>query len=72
MRRHWMAIPITAVTPFMVLAIVLWKTEQWSNGALGCVLLGLMSIACVVGMFMAPIGPDGTIEREPRRPSRRG
>jgi hypothetical protein len=55
MRKHWMAIPIAAVTPFMVLATVLWKTEGWSNGALGTVYLGLMGIAAVVGSFMAPI-----------------
>jgi hypothetical protein len=54
MRKHWMAIPIAAVTPFMVLAIVLWKTEGWSNGALGVIELGLMSIAAIVGTFMAP------------------
>jgi hypothetical protein len=55
MRKHWMAIPIAAMTPFMVLATVLWKTEGWSNGALGTVYLGLMGIAAVVGSFMAPI-----------------
>jgi hypothetical protein len=54
MRKHWMAIPIAAVAPFQVLAIVLWKTEGWSNGALGTALLGLMSIAAIVGTFMAP------------------
>ena len=54
MRKHWMAIPIAAVTPFMVLAIVLWKTEGWSNGALGTIELGLMSIAAIVGSLMAP------------------
>ena len=54
MRKHWMAIPSGAVAPFMVLAIVLWKTEGWSNGALGVILLGLMSIAAIVGSLMAP------------------
>lgn len=54
MRKHWMAIPISAVTPFMVLAFVLWKTEGWSDGALGVIELGLMSIAAIVGSLMAP------------------
>jgi hypothetical protein len=57
MRKHWMAIPSAAVAPFMVLAIVLWKTEGWSNGALGTVLLGLMAIAAIVGTLMAPFEP---------------
>jgi hypothetical protein len=57
MRKHWMAIPSAAVAPFMVIAFVLWKTEHWSNGALGTVLLGFMSIAAIVGTFMAPFEP---------------
>jgi hypothetical protein len=39
---------------FLIVAFVLWKTEHWSNGALGTVLLGLMSIAAIVGTLMAP------------------
>jgi hypothetical protein len=58
MRQHWMAIPIAAVTPFLIAAFVLWKTEHWSNGAAGLIFLGLMSIACIVGSFMMPIDPD--------------
>jgi hypothetical protein len=54
MRKHWMAIPIAAVAPFQVLAIVLWKTEGWSNGALGVTELALMSIAAIVGSLMSP------------------
>jgi hypothetical protein len=42
------------VAPFMVVAIVLWKTEGWSNGALGVIELGLMSVAAIVGTLMAP------------------
>ena len=54
MRRHWMAIPLAAITPFLIAAYVLWRTEGWSNGALGSVVLGLLSIAAVVGTLMAP------------------
>jgi hypothetical protein len=58
MRQHWMAIPIAAITPLLIAALVLAHTEHWSNGAVGVVVLGLMSIACVVGSFMAPIDPE--------------
>jgi hypothetical protein len=66
MRQHWMAIPISVVLPVIVTAVVLWKTEHWSNGALGGVLLLLMGIAAVVGSFMAPLGPNGILEQKPR------
>jgi hypothetical protein len=62
-----MAIPLAAVSPFMVAAVVLWKTEHWSNGALGSVYLGLIGIAVVVGSFMVPLGSD----TQPQRPRRR-
>jgi hypothetical protein len=71
MRQHWMAIPIAAVFPFMVAALVLSETEHWSNGALGAAFFVLMGIACVVGTFMAPLDADGNIERPPRRARRR-
>jgi hypothetical protein len=70
MRQHWMAIPIAAVSPFIVAAFVLSETEHWSDGALGTVLLGLMGIACVVGTFMVPLDAEGNLEHKPRRPHR--
>ena len=54
MRRHWMAIPTAVLIPLMIVASLLADQYHWSNGALGCVLLGLMGIAAVVGSFMAP------------------
>jgi hypothetical protein len=73
MREHWMAIPIAAVSPFLVAAFVLSKTEHWSNGAQGAVILGLLSIAAIVGSFMMPI-ERGTGNRNGKddRPGRSG
>jgi hypothetical protein len=69
MRRHWMAIPIAAVTPFMVATFVLWHTEHWTNGAAGTIFCMLIGIAVVVGTLMVPLDPD---TREPiPKPDRR-
>jgi hypothetical protein len=65
-----MAIPIAAISPFLVTSVVLWKTEHWSNGALGTIYLGLVGIAVVVGTFMAPLDADGKLEQKPRRARR--
>ena len=54
MRKHWMAIPLAVVAPFLVATVVLWKTQDWSDQAAGAVVIGLMSIACVISGFMAP------------------
>jgi hypothetical protein len=68
MRRHWMAIPIAAVTPFMIATFVLWHTEHWSNGAAGTIFCGLIGIAVVVGTLMVPLDPE---DREPLVPKDR-
>jgi hypothetical protein len=71
MRQHWMAIPLGAVSPFVVLALVLSQTEGWSNGALGVVVLGLLGIACAVGSLMMPIDPEtGKLIEKDSRPRR--
>ena len=71
MRQHWMAIPIAAVSPFLVAAFVLSQTEHWSNGALGVIVLGLLGIACAVGSFMMPIDPEtGELIEKVYRPRR--
>ena len=70
MRQHWMAIPGAVACPLIVLAIVLAKTNGWSNGALGTVILGLIGIMVVVGTFMAPIDADGNLQHKPRKPRR--
>jgi hypothetical protein len=68
MRRHWMAIPIAVVTPFMVATFVLWHTEHWTNGAAGVIFCVLIGIAVVVGTLMVPLDPE---TREPiLRPDR--
>jgi hypothetical protein len=66
-----MAIPTAVVSPFLVAAFVLWKTEHWSDGALGSVIAGLLSIACIVGTFMAPLDADGRLQGTSRRARRR-
>jgi hypothetical protein len=54
MRRHWMAIPTAVLIPLIVVAMVLADRYHWSNGALGCVLLGLFGLTAIVGTLMAP------------------
>jgi hypothetical protein len=54
MRRHWMAIPTAVLIPLIVVAMLLADRHHWSNGALGCVLLGLFGITAIVGTLMAP------------------
>jgi hypothetical protein len=70
MRQHWMAIPGAVACPLIVLAIVLAKTNSWSNGALGTVILGLIGIMVVVGTLMAPLDAEGNLVRASRRKRR--
>jgi hypothetical protein len=70
MRQHWMAIPMAAMSPFLVAALVLSETDDWSDGTLGGVISVLLAIVCVVGTFMAPIDADGKLEHKPRRARR--
>jgi hypothetical protein len=67
MREHWLTIPFTAICPLVALAIFLAKTNGWTNGALGCVILGLIGIAAAVSSLMAPAGIGSTPRRMPGR-----
>ena len=71
MREHWLAIPVAVLCPLIVVAIVLAKTNGWTNGALGCVILGLMGITAAVGTLMAPPGVGSTPRRMPWHARRR-
>jgi len=51
-RRHWMAVPIAAITPFLITAAVLNKTGQWSDQTYGGVATLLLVLAAVVGSFL--------------------
>ena len=71
MREHWLAIPLAVLFPLIVIAIVVARTNGWSNGALGCVILALMGIAAAVGTLMAPPGIGSVPRRMPGRARRR-
>jgi len=47
-----MAVPIAAITPFLIAATVLNKTGQWSDQTYGGVATLLLVIAAVVGSFL--------------------
>jgi hypothetical protein len=58
-----MAIPTTGLCVLSAVLLVLWKTNGWSNGALGSGVLGLVAITVVVGELMAPRSPEERYRR---------
>jgi hypothetical protein len=68
MRRHSIAIPTVILYPFIVLVIVVGKTNGWTNGAMGSVILGLMAITVAIGTLMTPRDADRAAQRRERRP----
>jgi hypothetical protein len=50
-----MAIPLAVLIPLVVVAMVLAEVHDWTNGALGTVLLVLFALTAVVGTLMAPV-----------------
>jgi hypothetical protein len=52
--QHYIAYPVAVLIPLSIVASVLAEVYDWSNGALGSVLLGLMAITAIVGSLLAP------------------
>jgi hypothetical protein len=52
--EHYIAYPMAVCVPLSIAAIVLAEVYDWSNGALGGIILVLLAITATVGSLLAP------------------